>query len=330
MRGVIVIAPLLALGTLFSGCVDHDDAVVRTGASGEPVQSACLPDSARLDDYVQSVLDARKREDRQLRGPFSALAKAGFLAVRAGQVATIGSADRNDLTLLDSEVLALHAEIDASVSPVVVRAVPPGVIRTWNADNELYERTEMPLRPGYGFQVGRYTLHFGSSAHLGSYLEVFDPDAAALQTFAGQDYFPVDAAYCVSGTVRSARRPAQVELLDSRGALQRWWLVGTLTMRLEGADAELELYREHEGPIQPGDWLLVIFRDETSGQETYPAARYLNIRIREDGSAIVDFNGAYNPPCVYNALYSCPFARPQNNLQLPIRAGAKWYRLNDY
>ena len=44
---------------------------------------------------------------------------------------------------------------------------------------------------------------------------------------------------------------------------------------------------------------------------------------------VLDFNRAYNPPCVYSASYSCPFARPQNDIPVAIRAGATWYQAHD-
>ena len=67
--------------------------------------------------------------------------------------------------------------------------------------------------------------------------------------------------------------------------------------------------------------LFVPFSDMTSGTETYPAGRYLELDRTSSGVYTIDFNKAYNPYCYYNASYRlpvsaarkpacrCPFAR---------------------
>jgi uncharacterized protein len=63
----------------------------------------------------------------------------------------------------------------------------------------------------------------------------------------------------------------------------------------------------------------------TSGQETYGAARFLDTVIAKDGSVVLDFNEAYNPPCAYNPYTTCPLPEPGNRLHLRIEAGEKSY-----
>lgn len=46
--------------------------------------------------------------------------------------------------------------------------------------------------------------------------------------------------------------------------------------------------------------------DDTNGEETYGGGRYLDMRIPEKDSVLLDFNTAYNPYCVYNPKFSCP------------------------
>ena len=42
--------------------------------------------------------------------------------------------------------------------------------------------------------------------------------------------------------------------------------------------------------------LFYIFRDGTTGKETYPAGRFLYSAMPKDGTVTLDFNKAYNPP----------------------------------
>ena len=63
------------------------------------------------------------------------------------------------------------------------------------------------------------------------------------------------------------------------------------------------------------------FSDLTSGTDTYPAGRYLDLDRTATGVYALDFNRAYNPYCYYNAAYECPFPPAENRLGIPVRAG---------
>ena len=58
---------------------------------------------------------------------------------------------------------------------------------------------------------------------------------------------------------------------------------------------------------QPLENLFVPFADLTTGKETYPAGRYLDLHPTSTGFYNIDFNLAYNPTCAYNATYDCPY-----------------------
>ena len=74
--------------------------------------------------------------------------------------------------------------------------------------------------------------------------------------------------------------------------------------------------------IDYDDQLWFVFRDLTSGDETYPAARFLYAEPPgPDGWTTVDFNRAYNPPCAFNPHTTCPLPPPENRLPVRIEAG---------
>ena len=68
-----------------------------------------------------------------------------------------------------------------------------------------------------------------------------------------------------------------------------------------------------------------VFKDASSGQETYAAARFVYADLREDGTTILDFNEAYNPPCAFNPFTTCPIPLPENRLPVKVLAGEKAY-----
>jgi uncharacterized protein len=73
--------------------------------------------------------------------------------------------------------------------------------------------------------------------------------------------------------------------------------------------------------IVDGDELWFIFRDLTSGDTTYDAARFLYTPPPKDGKVVLDFNRAENPPCAFNAYTTCPLPPPQNRLKVRVEAG---------
>ena len=82
--------------------------------------------------------------------------------------------------------------------------------------------------------------------------------------------------------------------------------------------------------ITPAGWRYrQPFRDATSGTETYGGGRYLwdsgkGADLGSEGDQlVVDFNYAYHPSCVYDPIWSCPLAPPENWLTVPIRAGER-------
>ena len=71
------------------------------------------------------------------------------------------------------------------------------------------------------------------------------------------------------------------------------------------------------------DHLFVPFSDLTTGTETYPGGRYLDLDRNATGIYVIDFNRAYHPYCYYNPTWECPYPPAENRLKLPIRAGER-------
>lgn len=70
----------------------------------------------------------------------------------------------------------------------------------------------------------------------------------------------------------------------------------------------------------------LIFADETTGSETYPAGRYLYTpKADKDGMTYIDFNTAYNPPCAFTEFATCLLPPPENRIAAAIRFGEKDY-----
>jgi uncharacterized protein (DUF1684 family) len=106
----------------------------------------------------------------------------------------------------------------------------------------------------------------------------------------------------------------------STGKLRRMERVGVLEFSLQGQPMSLAAFVEEGQKLES---LFVPFADLTTGKETYPAGRYLDLHPTATGYYAVDFNLAYNPSCAYNAEYDCPYPPPSNRLKVEIKAGEK-------
>lgn len=69
---------------------------------------------------------------------------------------------------------------------------------------------------------------------------------------------------------------------------------------------------------------LILFKDQTNGNETYGGGRRLKIDISDTNKLdYVDFNSAANYPCALSYFCTCPFPPEQNILPFKLTAGEK-------
>ncbi|HEY8103612.1 MAG TPA: DUF1684 domain-containing protein [Gaiellaceae bacterium] len=142
--------------------------------------------------------------------------------------------------------------------------------------------------------------------------------------FAGCDYFEYDSQARVLARVEPGE-PSSFDVVGSTGTAFPFTRVGTAQFELAGSPCTLALLW-NEGY---GGGLFVSFQDETSGRESYPAARYLldTVKGADLGTAgaelVLDFNFAYNPSCAYDSSWACPLAPPESRLSVAVRAGER-------
>jgi len=71
-----------------------------------------------------------------------------------------------------------------------------------------------------------------------------------------------------------------------------------------------ETYRLEAVKEDDSGELFLIFGDRTNGVETYGGGRFLYTAPPKDGTVVVDFNRAVNPPCVFTPYATCPLRPP--------------------
>src|SRR5205809_6489300 len=88
---------------------------------------------------------------------------------------------------------------------------------------------------------------------------------------------------------------------------------GTAVFKLNGQEFRLTDLSE-----DPKTSLFFVFSDFTSKTETYPGGRFLDAEPPANGTVVLDFNRAYNPPCSVTPYATCPLAPKENRLALAI------------
>ena len=152
-------------------------------------------------------------------------------------------------------------------------------------------------------------------------VRVKDAESAALKSFRGIESFPIDARWRIVARFDPYQPAKEIPVPNVLGSTSREKSPGALVFEVGGRTCRLDVVTE----AGTEDWF-VIFGDQSNGRETYGGGRFLYVTPPAPGSpAVVDFNKAYNPPCVFTPYATCPLPPSQNRLAVRVEAGEKGY-----
>ncbi|GJM36425.1 MAG: hypothetical protein DHS20C18_54260 [Saprospiraceae bacterium] len=263
-------------------------------------------------EYMRVIESWRKDREERLKAPNSWLALVGLFPLKEG-ANTFGSASDNDL-VFPAKAAAKLGTLTLSGNTVRM-ALERGVkvnIGATIAEDEIIifqdNNAETIRNESFTWTVIQRADQY--------FLRLWDAKNEAIQQFTGIDYFPIRKEWRLAATfVEKQRTLAINNVLDmSFNQVSE----GILRFQLKGKTCELITL--DGGP----DSFFLIFSDETTGEETYGGGRYLYVdRPDEEGKTWIDFNKAYNPPCVYTPFATCPLPPKENHLMVAIQAGEK-------
>lgn len=151
-------------------------------------------------------------------------------------------------------------------------------------------------------------------------LRVRDRENPARAAFKGTEYYPADRKWIVDARFEPFDPPKQVPIMNVLGMETEETAPGLLAFEVDGRPYKLQALRE-----KGDDKFFIIFADQTSGKETYPAGRYMYADPPgADGRVTLDFNRAYSPPCAFTKYATCPLPPAQNRLPLRVEAGERY------
>ena len=143
---------------------------------------------------------------------------------------------------------------------------------------------------------------------------MWDNNSPARKNFPGLGWFPVKDEYRITGAFVAYPEPKMIPIADVLGETTPTPSPGYVTFTVRGKEYRLE-------PVTEDNQLFFMFRDLTSGKQTYPAGRFLYANLPRNGKVVLDFNRAHNPPCAYTAYATCPLPPQQNSLAVRMEAG---------
>lgn len=145
------------------------------------------------------------------------------------------------------------------------------------------------------------------------------------EKFRGLNYFPYkrNLKFLLDLDKNIPNVGSEVAIKTTGGEEQIYKKAGKVRFEVDGKKVEALVF---EDPEQEQYQYYLLFRDLTTGKQTYENGRMLQVEKMKD-KLLVDFNYAYNPYSSYNDNWDCPITPPENFFPLEIKAGEKIFKL---
>ncbi|MBL7960166.1 DUF1684 domain-containing protein [bacterium] len=148
-----------------------------------------------------------------------------------------------------------------------------------------------------------------------------DTENPLISSFKGIERYPVDPSWLIEAKFEAYSPPKIIGVPTIMGTIDSSKCPGVLVFEIDD-----ETYRLEPVLDEGSDELFIIFGDKTNGFDTYGGGRFLYAKKPgADDKIIIDFNKAYNPPCVFTEFATCPLPPSQNKLPIKITAGEKMW-----
>lgn len=269
-------------------------------------------------EHLKEVEEWHQKRITSLKAPEGWLSLVGLHWLKEGEN-TFGSDPSNDLVFVQKAPAFIGSFFlkDTVVEVSVLNDVPV-LINGKEAKRAIlaHDQTGNPTRMTFGSLVW-YVIKRGDRFGI----RVKDTASVTRMEFKGIERFPVDSAWRVRARWIPYDSPKLITIPTIIGVDETDESPGLLEFTLQGKTFRLE----PTGKVGDKNWFLV-FGDATNGKETYGAGRFLSVPAPDSaGMTIIDFNKAYNPPCVFTPYATCPLPPEQNILPVEVRAGEKMY-----
>ena len=265
--------------------------------------------------YREEIERWRAHHEAELKQDEGWLTVVGLFWLHPGEN-RFGSAPANPVRLPAASAVA--GAFDVVGSSVTLRMLP-GVMATLNGRpfrGSAAMRADLTGHPDV-LRFDRFALLLLGRG--GRYaIRLKDRESRFRKNFNGLRWFPVNESYRVTTKLVPHPPGFLLRVPNVLGQATDIPSPGTAVFSLHGRQYRLT-------PVEEDGGLFFIFRDATSGTQTYGGGRFLYTAPAVNGELVLDFNQAENPPCAFTPYATCPLPPRENRLSIPIEAGEKTY-----
>jgi uncharacterized protein len=270
--------------------------------------------AAQSASYRAEVEAFRQQREAEIGGPTGWAALAGLHWLTPGRH-TIGRATSNDVVLAAPSAPAELGTITVRAKDAEL-ALAPGVTARVDGAPVRTAQLRPDVAPEHAVVVGNMTMALiARSGKLA--LRVWDSRSPTRVAFHGLRWYPIDPAWRIDARFVAHTPPPRLPIMNVLGDTIQMPDVGVAEFTVGGHAYRLEALLESDDAQE----LFFMFRDGTSGKDTYGAGRYLYTPLPKNGRVTLDFNEAKNPPCAFTTFATCPLPPKSNRLTLRIEAG---------
>lgn len=285
--------------------------------AGVQLMSATVETSKPVGDYTAQIQTWRAQRVERLKAPDGWLSLIGLHWLKDGKN-RIGSAKDNDVVLTKGPAHLGVISLKDGKATIELDAKSEATIdgKKVTSGDLLDDTQEKPTTIAFG-TASFYMIDRNGKKGL----RVKDTGAESRTHFAGIDSFAIDPSWRVEAKWEAYTPAHSLDVPTVLGTVDKMVVPGKATFTRGGKTYSLLPVLEDKDAKE----LWFIFADQTSGKETYGAARFLYADMPKDGKLVIDFNKAYNPPCAFTPYATCPLAPKENRLAVPVKAGEKKY-----
>ena len=279
---------------------------------------ACTQKPTADPNYVKEINEWDQKRINRLKADDGWLNLVGRFWLKQGE-STFGSAKDNDIVVESSKLPEHIGSFIFEDSVVTFRALDGVDVMLGDMSVKEIVLVDDQKSDVTVLQIGSVKFNLIVRDTLYG-IRFRDLNSDLVKNFKGVDRFPIDESWKITAKFEAYNPVKEIDVPNVLGQISKEKSPGAVVFERDGKTHRIDAVDEG------GDKLFLIIADQTSGEETYGGGRFMYVNKPDStGTILLDFNKAYNPPCVFTKYATCPLPPLQNYLKLKIEAGEKVY-----
>lgn len=265
--------------------------------------------------YQQAIKEWRAKRIAGLKSENGWLNLAGLFWLKPGKN-SFGSAPGNDLVFPQGKSAGMIGHLILENGQVRAEIAPGAEV--WRGEQRVEKFVLFAPDQEETVVLRHQSLRWFIIKRGNAYaVRLRDLESPLLRSFKGIATYPASLKWKVVARLEPATNGKTIPILDVLGQISQQESPETLVFSFKGKEYRLDA-------VKSGDELFILFADQTNKKQTYPMGRFLYAdKPRPDGTTVLDFNKATNPPCAFTDFATCPLPPKQNSLAIAVTAGEK-------